>query len=117
MQRTLYASAARTATPTAVTQRMGRYKGVKLVLDITAGSTLSITPKIEGVDSVSGKVFTVLTGAAATGVSTVVMTVYPGATAATNVAANDILPDTIKVTVTHGNATSCTYTVALHLIP
>lgn len=117
MQKTLYASAARTATPTAVTVRTGRYRTAKLVLDITAGSTLSITPKIEGVDSVSGKVFTLLTGAAATGVSTVVMTVGLGVTAASNVAANDALPDTIKVTVTHGNATSCTYTVSLHLIP
>lgn len=117
MQKTLYASAARTATPTAVTVPRGRYRAIKLVIDITAGSTLSITPKIEGVDSVSGKVFALITGAALTGVSTTVLTVYPGATAAANLTVNDRLPDYLKVTVTHGNATSCTYTVAVHLIP
>jgi hypothetical protein len=116
-QRTLYASAARTSTPAAVTVPRGRYRGIKLVVDITAGAVLSITPKIEGVDSLSGKAFALLTGAVATGVSTVVMTVYPGATAAANVAANDMLPDQVRVTITHGNGTAATYTAAVHLIP
>lgn len=118
MERTLYASAARTATPTAVTVRAGRYKGIHLVIDVTAvTATPSVVPKIEGVDSVSGAVYTLLTGAAITATGTTVLKVYPGIAVSANVSASDVLPETIKVTLTHGDADSITYTVAAHLIP
>lgn len=112
----LYASTARTATPTAVSRRVDKFRGAVLTVDITAGSTLSITPKIEGVTS-SGAVYTILTGTALTGVSTTALRVFPGATASANSIANDVLPQNIKVTLTHGNATAATYTVDLVLIP
>src|SRR5690348_2806317 len=93
-QKTLYASAARTATPTAVTVQRGRYRGCKLVIDVTAiTATPSVTPKIEGVDSLSGKAFALITGAAITATGTTVLTVYPGVTASANVSVSDVLPD------------------------
>lgn len=112
----LYASAARTATPTAVSRRVDRYRGCVLIVDITAGSTLSVTPKIEGVDS-AGNVYTLLTGTALTGAGVTALRVYPGIAASNNVAASDVLPQNIKVTLTHGNSNSATYSVDLVLIP
>lgn len=112
----IYASAARTATPAAVTKRVDRYKGCVVLISTTAvTSTPSTTPKIEGVLS-DGTVYPLLTGAAITGTGQVALKVFPGITAATNVAASDVLPQTIKVTLTHGNANSHTYSVDLVLI-
>ncbi len=113
----LYASAARTATPTAVTRRVDRFKGCVLTVDTTAaGTSPSTTVKIEGVMS-SGNVYTILASAAITGTGVTTLTVYPGAAATNNVSANAVLPQTIKVTATHGNSTSHTYSMDLVLIP
>lgn len=113
----IYPSAARTATPTVATARVDRFRGCVVTIDTTAvTSTPSTTPKIEGVTS-SGAVYPLLTGAAITGTGQIALKVYPGITAATNVATSDVLPQTIKVTMTHGNANSHTYSVDLVLIP
>jgi hypothetical protein len=113
----IYASAARTATPTAVSRRVDRYRGCVVLIDVTAiAATPSVTPKIEGVMS-SGAVYTLLTGAAITGTGQTALKVYPGITAAANVAVSDVLPQNIKVTLTHGDADSITYSVDLVLIP
>lgn len=113
----IYASAARTATPTAVTKRVDRYRGCILTIDVTAASaTPSVVPKIEGVTS-SGAVYAILTGAAITGTGQTALKVYPGMTAAANVSASEPLPQTIKVTFTHGDADSITYSADLVLIP
>jgi hypothetical protein len=110
----VYASAARTTTPDTMEYELP--SGVQaghFVLDVTAvASTPSLVFKVEGVDRVSGKVYSILTGAA---VATAVTTVYrvgPGLTAATNLVANDYLPPYIRFTVTHGNANSATYTLS-----
>ena len=113
----IYASAARTATPTVVTKRVDGYKGCVLTIDATAASaTPSVTPKIEGVMS-SGAVYPLLTGAAITGTGQTALKIYPGITAASNVAVSDLLPQTIKITFTHGDADSITYSADLVLIP
>jgi hypothetical protein len=113
---TIYASAARTATPTAVTKRVDRWRGCIVTIDVTAiAATPSVVPKIEGVTS-SGAVYVILTGAAITATGQTALKVYPGITAAANVAVSDVLPQTIKVTLTHGDADSITYSVDLVLI-
>lgn len=112
-----YASAARTATPTAVTADLGRFRGCLVLIDTTAaGTSPSTVPKIEGVMA-SGAVYPLLTGAAITGTGQVALKVYPGITAATNVAAGECTPPTVKVTMTHGNATSHTYSVEIVGLP
>lgn len=117
MERTVYTSAARTATPTAVTVRTGRYRGVKLFINVTAiTATPSVVPTVDMVDSLSGAVKNLLTGAAITGTGQTVLTIYPGVTVAANVSAADVLPESIKITMIHGDADSITYTVAVHLI-
>lgn len=112
----VYASAARTATPD--TQELELPGGVKygaFVLDVTAvTATPSLTMKVEGVDRVSGKVWTILADAAVSTVSTSTLFIGPGLTAAANAVANDFLPPVIRITVTHGDADSATYSVGAH---
>jgi hypothetical protein len=82
------------------------HRGVKLVVDITAGPG-NVTVYIEGKDPVSGKYFTLLASAALANGSTTVLTVHPEAVAAANLAAKDILPATwrVRAVVAGGNAT------------
>lgn len=114
---TVYTSAARTATPTAVTTPAGRYNWLRVVIDVTAvTATPSVVLTIDGLDPVSGKYVNLLTAAAVTATGTTELLVGPGLTNANNVVANKPLPDTIRFTMTHGDSDSITYTVAAHLM-
>lgn len=103
-QRTLYALAARTATPTAVTFNARHDTTLRLVLDATAiAATPSIVVTVDVLDVASGKWVNVLTSAAITTVSTNMLGPITG------------LSGTVRVTVTHGDADSITYSVGAHL--
>lgn len=116
-QNTLLASSARTVTTSSADQTNYNSKGLHVVLDVTSAGTGSITLSIEAKDTLSGKYYTLLTGAAVTTDSTNVYKVYPGLPATANVSANDIVPRTYRVTVTANNANSVTYSVAsLHVL-
>lgn len=117
--RTLYASAARTATPTAVTQTNYRAeRGGHFVIKVTAvTATPSVTPTIEGYDATSDSWYTILTGAAITATGTTVLKVYPGIAVQANATASDILPQTWRLTMTHGDSDSITYTASANLVP
>lgn len=110
----IFASAARTATPTADTfQVPAGTDGLIVIIDITAvTSTPSTVFTIVGVDLVSGKTWTVLASAAQTGTATLVLRVCPHLTAVNNTIAKDIVPAFFTVTAVHGNANSMTYSVA-----
>lgn len=117
----VYASAARTATPTAVTVPTGRYKSLHLVIDVTAvTATPSVVCTVDALDTVSGKYYNLLTSAALTESGspyTRVLKVGPGLPVTANVSANDVLPSTIRVTMTHADSDSITYSVAATLVP
>jgi len=106
-----------TTTQTSAVQDNDGHRGIKVVLDTTTIGTGSVTLTIKGVDPLSGKTWTLLAGAAVTTNTTNVYTVFPGATASANVAANDQLPCQWQVVVTANNANAATYTVAAHLLP
>lgn len=115
-EKVLYASAARTATPTAVTFSTGRCKELRIVIDVTAvTSTPSVVFTLDMVDSLSGKFPNIITSAAITGTGTTVLTVALGATVAANVAVSAPLSESLRLTATHGDADSITYTVSAHL--
>jgi hypothetical protein len=115
-EKVLYASAARTATPTAVEVNTSRTKALRIVVDATAiTATPSVVVTIDGKDNTSGKYFNILTGAAIATVSTNVYTIALGTTVAANVSASAPLPDVVRVTLTHGDADSITYSVTAHL--
>lgn len=117
---TVYASAARTATPTAVTVPVGRYNWLRLVIDVTAvTATPSVVCTIDGLSPLSGKYHNLLTSAALTDSGapyTRVLTIGPGLTASANLVANNVLPDTLRVTMTHGDSDSITYSVSAELM-
>lgn len=113
---TILASAARTATPTAVDQTNLKGRSLHIVLDvIVAPNSPSIVLKIEGKDIASGKYYTILESAAVVGVSTNIYKVAPWIAAVANLAVADEIPTTWRVTVTHGNTDSITYSIGYNL--
>jgi hypothetical protein len=103
-QRKIYASAARTATPTAVIFNMRHASTLRVFLDATAiTSTPSVVVTVEARDLASAKWITVLTASAITSVSSNALTAVTG------------LSGLVRITVTHGNSNSITYTVGAHL--
>ena len=114
---TIFASAARTATVNGDDLKNDVGKGVHVVIDSTAvGVTPSTVFTIQGKDDVSGKYYTILASAAVTTVSTTVLRVYPGLTAAANTVASDVLPRIWRVIATHGNSVTHTYSVGASVI-
>lgn len=109
---TLYASAPRTATPTQVAQtNLQANANLTVVISQTAHtSTPSTTPTIEGFDPVGAVWYTILAGAAlTTSDSVTVLRVGPSQPASANLIATAPLPKLWRLTMTHGNANSQTY--------
>lgn len=109
---TVFASAARTATESSDDFFNGGYKGLYVVIDATVDDgTASVVFKLEGKDVASGKYYTILESAAIASVSTTVLKVFPGATAVGNSDANSAVPGVWRVTATHADVESLTYSV------
>lgn len=113
----ILASGARTTTQTTADRNNVGCRGVHVILDVTSAGTGSITLDIQGKDSISGKYYSILTGAAVTTNVTNVYKVYPGMTAVANSVANDVIPRTFRIVITANNANTITYSVGVNLIP
>jgi hypothetical protein len=114
---TAFASAARTATESSADITNSYGSGVRVVFDVTASAaTPSVVLTIQGKDAVSGKYYTLLTGAAVTGASTNVYTLFPSVAAVANVAVSNLLPKTFRITMTHADADSITYSVGYTIL-
>lgn len=115
---TILPSAARTATVVSGVFSAEEVVASTFIIDVTATSaTPSITAKIEGKDPLSGAFWTVLEDAAITSTGTTFLQVGKDITAAANVAANQFLPEEFRVTVTHADADSITYSIsAIHMV-
>jgi hypothetical protein len=113
---TLLASASRTTTQTSADITTYNASGIHVVLDMTVVGTGSVTVTINGKDAVSGKYYLLLSGAAVITNSTNVYKIFPGAPATANVSANDHLPRTIQIVVTHNNGNAATYSVGYSLL-
>lgn len=113
---TLLASAARTASVATDDQSNSQHRGVVVIINATAAtSTPSVVATIQGKDELSGAYYTILASAAITGTGTTVLRVFPGATNASNLVANDVLPSTWRVNLVAADADSLTYSVAAQL--
>jgi hypothetical protein len=109
---TVFASAARTATVTGGDLSNDVYRGVHVIVDVTvAPGGDTITPKIQGKDPTSLKYYDILVGAAISATGTTVLKVYPSISPSANASAQDLLPQTWRVVVTHSAGTSFTYSV------
>lgn len=100
-----------TVTVTGQDQTNYGARGVTVVVVTTAIGTGSITCTIQGLDQGSNTYYTLLAGVPITTNTTNRYTVFPGATAAANVSANDQLPFRWRILITHNNANAATYTV------
>jgi hypothetical protein len=107
---TLFSSSARTATESSADQTNYTFRGGHIIINVTSiTSSPSVVPKIEGKDPVSGNYYTILEGVAIVATGMTVLKVYPGAAAAVNAIAADVLPRTWRLTMTHADADSITY--------
>jgi len=105
----IFASAARTATSSA-TMPCRATEGL-FFIDCTAyTATGSVVFTISG-ESPSGTTYTILASAAIVGTGLTVLRVSPQLTAAANTIAKDMLPQAVKVTATHANGVSLTYSM------
>lgn len=117
---TVFASAARTATPTAFTFNTRQATGLQVVIRATAATaTPSVVPSVLGYDPLSANYWAILTGAPVTEGTLnqqIVLTVFPGGPTTANLSVNAMLPDVMQIRMTHGDSDSITYSVALHLL-
>jgi hypothetical protein len=120
--KTVLPSAARTATNNSnEIYNPGGYRGIRLFIDVTAqAGSASTVFSIHIKDPVGGDwSATLLSSAALTAAITapVVLTVYPGITAAANSAISQTIGRSFRVTATHGTADAHTYSVAVEFLP
>lgn len=117
IEKTIFASAERTADENSADFTNDNAKGIKVVIDVTIDPALaSVVFTIEGKDPVSGKYYPLLVSAAINAVGTTVLTVYPGVPVVANVTASDIVPTIFRVSADHTDADSITYSVSGALI-
>jgi hypothetical protein len=109
----LLPSAARTATTSTVEQDNLGNRGVIVDLVTTAVGSASLTVSIQRWNPASSSWVTMLVSAAVTTNTTTTLTLFPAATAAANVTANASLPRLWRVTVTHADANSATYSLGI----
>ena len=114
---TIYNSAARTATPTPTAAACGYAVGLHCVIDVTAiGAAPSVTPTIHCFDVKSAKWYPILVGPALVAIGTTVLRCYPGLVPVANLTVADIITEQVRLTMTHGNADSITYSATFHLV-
>lgn len=112
------ASAARTdSTVTSVDQTNERWRGVRLILDITAksGTNPTLDVKVQGKDPVSGNYYDIPGAAFAeqSTVTTVELVIYPGVAETANVSVSDVLPEVWRVHATTGGTDTPTFTYSV----
>lgn len=115
---TAFASAARTATPTAFNGIADDdVKGMVVTIDCTAvTATPSVVFTLSGIDQLSGKVYTILVSAAITATGTTILRIQPSLTVSANLVAKDMVPSKWRIAPVHGDADSITYTVGVELV-
>ncbi len=113
---TLLPSIARNVAQAYVAEIPRGYSSLQLRIDVTAASaTPSVTPVIEAWDDAAQGWAALLTGVAITGTGTTVLTVAEWATDTANVAAKQKAPDKCRLTMTHADTDSITYSVGAWL--
>jgi len=89
---------------------------LEITVDLTAfATTASLTPSLQMFDIGKGDYVTVLTGAAITSNSTVIMKYGPMLPTVANLSAQGVIGNLWRVVMTHGNGNSHTYSVSCRL--
>jgi hypothetical protein len=112
---TVYPSAVRVATPTAVELDMSTARSLILVVDCTAyPAAASVVFNVDGVDFLSGTAWTILDSTAVTATGTTILRIGPEMTVSAGATARDVVPAIVRVTPVHADADSITYSVSAH---
>ncbi len=115
--RTIFASATRTASPASSVFINKQNTGIQIIVDVTAAvDTPSVVFRVQGKDSLSDDWYTLLTTSAVESVGIAVFRVEPGATADPGATATAGLPRIYRVTATHADSDSITYSVGANLV-
>ncbi len=113
--KTVYESAARVATPTAVELDMSTAHSLILVVDCTLyPAAASVVFNVDGVDPTSGTAWTILDSTAVTATGTTILRIGPEMTASAGAKARDVVPPVVRVTPVHTGGDSITYSVTAH---
>lgn len=110
-----------TSNPTAGTEYASYFaangaRGIRLMWDLDASASTSLTLTLQGYNPVSEDKWTLLATAAKTSDAHVTLLLYPGAPVTSNVSANDILPAYWAVTIT-GTDDDAAYSLTAELYP
>ena len=89
----------------------------QIIINVSARTSGSITPSIEGYDPASQTWYAILTGASISSVSQTVLKVGNAFPVTTNISVSDILPEKWRVTLTKTGSISMTVSVGANLAP
>lgn len=113
----ILASAARTAaTVNSSDITNNSWRGATVLINVSAYTSGTYTPHVQGKDPVSGTYYDVLVGPGILATGITVLKVYPGIVATPNAAANDILPQVWRVQLIGTASPSMTLSVGGNLI-
>lgn len=88
---------------------------IHLVLEVTAlSATPSIVLKVEGLNEATGSYYTLIESMAITTLSTNVLKLGKNEVESTNLSAQTFIPNNIRVSVTHNDADSITYSIGIN---
>lgn len=109
-------SAARTATPVdSVDQTNSGWRGVHVIINVTAYTSGTYTPYIQAKDPVSGTYYSILVGPAISATGLTVLKIYPGMATIANGASADFLPRIWRVRFVGASSPSMTFSVGAFL--
>lgn len=111
----LPATAQTGATVNSPAQQNFNFRGAHFVIYVSAYTSGTYTPHIQGYDAVSGQWYDILVGTGITAIGETIIKVYPGIAGTANAAANDILPTTWRVQLIGTSTPAMTISVGAFL--
>jgi hypothetical protein len=93
------------------------FKGGQFVVNVSAYTSGTYTPHIQGKDPVSGVYYDILVGPAINATGMTILKIYPGIGVLANGSASDILPQTWRVQLVGASTPSMTLSVQAYLEP
>jgi hypothetical protein len=103
------------ATVNSPTQQNFNFRGGHFVVYVSAYTSGTYTPHIQGYDAISGQWYDILVGTGISAIGENVVKIYPGISGTTNVAANDILPSVWRVQLIGTSTPAMTISVGVFL--
>lgn len=113
---TIFPSAARTATATQAAQTNASWRGLHISVNVTAYTSGTWTPRIQGQDPVSLTWYDILVGSPISATGTTILKLYPGIVATANASASDVLPRTWRMVMTGASTPIATFSVGGSLL-